>query len=118
MRDGFIRKASQRKRKMENRNSEREIGPGKSLGRKRFNTEATGRRAQSSPRKQRLETKKSRTKRRKPRKRRTAGPLMRLSGECVMERTKASGMGMKRDSSRRASKGPAAAEPEKLRAER
>src|SRR5438552_18923579 len=48
MRDGFIRKAPQRRRKMENRNSEREIGPGKSLGSKRGNKEDTERRAESS----------------------------------------------------------------------
>src|SRR5437879_13082322 len=102
MRAGFIRKATQRNRQMGNRNAEREIGPGKSLGRKRFKTEDTERRAESSPRKERLQTKKSRTKRRKPRKRRTAGPLMRLRGKCVMERTKETGMALKRDSSRRA----------------
>src|SRR5205814_10525480 len=95
--DGFMRKASQRKRKMENRNSEREIGPGKSLGRKKFNTEDTERRAQSSPRKQRLQTKKSRTKRRKPRKRRTARTLMRLRGKSKKEGTKETGIAEKRD---------------------
>src|SRR5260370_2045197 len=84
------------------KNETRNTKPENRLGeRKNILTQRT-RSSQRAQRRRKYQTKRSSTKRRKPRKRRIAGPLMRRRGKQAMERTKVTGMALKRDSSRRA----------------